>query len=219
MLSVFDPVLYSLQENEFFLEQLGKPPIVALSQLPSSVNITAVKPVVERVYELMELEKHSGTPWCGLGVITDKIKVYLAKAAQWQSDSQKSAAAPRFPSMHSYDARRRAHRSGPGSDSGQVRTYFGPDGQRIPFAVELVPTGDVEWSADWVTADLPAKGAGIQVNQDANRVECFCGHTESFNPESRGSFNAARARMSKHLRTAKADVERHREVQTAEFGA
>lgn len=217
-MDIFDPVDYSIEENEFLLENIGKPPVVALGLVSRDVNPRAVKPILDRVYELVETEKHSGTPWCGTDTVKEKIQAYLNRSARWAADRKRSRSAPRFPSMHSFDSRKRAHRSGPGSDSGKVRTYFDEKGERVPFAVELVPQGDTEWSPEWVKADLPPKGAGIQVNQDANRVECFCGHTESFNPESRGSFNAARARISKHLRQAKVDVEQHREVHTNEFG-
>lgn len=217
-MDIFDPVDYSVQENAFLLDNVGKPPVVALAAVPQNVNPKAVRPILDRIYELVEVEKHSGTPWCGTEAVREKIQAYLNRSDRWAADSKRAKGAPRFPSMHSFDSRKRAHRSGPGSDSGKVRTYFDAKGERVPFAVELVSQGDVEWNPEWVKADQPASGAGITVNQEKNRIECFCGHTESFNPESRGSFNAARARTSKHLRSAKVEVEKHREVHTSEFG-
>jgi len=218
-LEVFDPVDYSIEENQFLLSVIGKPPIVALRDLPGGVNAKAVEPVVNRVYSLLELEKHEGVAWCGVEKVREKIQAYLTKAERWAADRKRSKAAPRFPSMASYDSRKRAHRSGPGSDAGKVRTYFDERGVRVPFAVELVPSGEIEWNPGMVTADDPLRGVGLTVDREKNRLECFCGHTESFNPDSRGSFNAARARMSKHLRTAKTEVERHKETHTNEYNS
>jgi hypothetical protein len=120
--------------------------------------------------------------------------------------------------MHAYDGKGRPHRQGVGSDSGQVRTYFDAAGQRVPFAIELVPTGQAEWHPEWAKADEASDG--LKVDRDNRRIECLiCGHTEAFNPDSRGSYNAARGRISKHLRSATIEVERHREVHMTEFGS
>jgi len=216
-LEVFDPVDYSLEENKYLLGALGKPPIVALREIPAGVNPRAVEPLINRVYSLIELEKHEGVSWCGVEPVKEAIQAYLTKAERWAEDAKRTKRAPRFPSMASYDSRKRAHRSGPGSDAGKVRTYFNERGERVPFALELVPSGDIEWSPGMTTADDPDKTSGLSIDKEKNRIECFCGHTESFNAESRGSFNAARARMSKHLRTSKTEVERHKEVHTNEY--
>lgn len=212
-MTIFDPVKYSNEENQFILSNLGKPPVVALRALPALVNRAAVKPVLDRLYELSELEKHAGMTWAGVDAVSTAISTWLEQSEKWAVDKRRNR--PRFPSMFSFDQKGRAHRYGPGSDSGQVRTYFGKDGQRVKFAVELVPEGIGEYIPEW-QADLPKDG--LTVNTELNRVECFCGHTERFNPESRGSFNSARARMSKHLRGATDEVDRHREIHTNEFG-
>lgn len=217
-ISVFDPVDFSIEENEFLLSTLGQPPIVALRGLPAAVNPQAVRPLLERVYELVEQEKHSGIEWTGVEPLKEKITVYLEKANRWQSDRRRGA--PRFPSKFTYDAKRKGHRDGPGADGPKVKTYFGKAGQRIPFAIELVPFEAPEWAPEWVEADQPVKGAGLKVDNELNRIECLvCHHTESFNNESRQSYNTARARMSRHLRKATDKVEDHREVYTAEFGS
>ena len=128
---------------------------------------------------------------------------YLTQAQRWAEDKRKGA--PRFPSLSSYDTKGRPHLSGGGSDSEQVRTYFDTDGQRKPFETEFVPTGQETWRAEWAekVAEVDQPVEGLHVNKEARRIECFCGHTEKFNPESRASFNAARARISKHLRSDK----------------
>jgi hypothetical protein len=124
--------------------------------------------------------------------------------------------------MHSFDSKGRPHRYGPGSDAGRVKTYFTAKGERLPFALELIPTGVADWTPLWAAgADDPGQDAGIFNNAEKNRIECMiagCGHTESYKTDSRSSYNAARARISKHLRTATNSVDAHREVHTNEFG-
>ena len=221
-MNYYDPVDYSLEENQFLVEQLGQPPVVALSHKPEKVNVNAVRPILERIYELMQLESHNGSAWVGVDACKRASQIYLEQAERWAADKRRGA--PRFPTMHSYDSKGRPHRAGPGSDSGKVRTYFGPTGERIPFRVELVPSGVGAWVAEWAVkasdADKPTDG--LKDDTGNNRIECLvCGHTETYKPESRASHTAARARISKHLRktTGTVDVdERHREVHTANFG-
>lgn len=234
----FDPVNFSIEEGAWLLDHLGEPWIVAGRTIraeklpnpnprdknpvwyPDGVNPNAVKPVIDRVYELIELESRTGVTWSGVEVLKQALQVYLDQHKRWTEDKRKGA--PRFPSLSSYDTKGRPHLSGPGSDSGKVKTYFGPGGERKEFKVEYVPTGQGTWVADWAekVAEVDQPVAGLNVNKEQRRIECFCGHTEKFNPDSRASFNAARARISKHLRSDSTQefVEQHRELHTAEFG-
>ena len=221
----FDPVVYSDKENEFLLENLGKPAIVALrSPLPSGVNLKAVKPVFDRVRELEELQTHEGVKWVGVDAIKKSIETWLKTNSKWGSDARRNKRAPRWPSLHSFDAKGKAHRAGPGSDSDRIRTYFGPAGERIPFALTLVEDYIPEWVAPGFTEQ--SMEADLFVDAESHRIECrvpvdgsICGHTESYKAESRASYNAARARMSKHLRKATKEVETHRTLYTNEFGS
>lgn len=216
----FDPVLFSTEENYWLLENIDKPTIVALRNLAPGVNPAQVKPLLDRISELDQLERHEGLKWVGTEAIKTAILAYLEQDAKWQSDYKKTRGrAPRFPSLSSFDSKGRAHLGGPGSDSGRVRTYFDKSGKRIPFAISLL----VDTIPDWNPPGFGEAGTeipedGLKVNDAANRIECFCGHTESFKPNSRASYNASRARMSKHLRKATEEVERHREIHTNEFG-
>lgn len=228
-IQVFDPVLYSHEENLFLLNHLGEAPIVAMRGMPSTVNAKAVKPILERVFELNQLSEHSDATWVGIEALKEAIKIFFRENTKWANDAKRSRKAPRWPSLFSYDAKGRPHKGGPGSDAGRVRTYFGPAGERIPFAVQLIPDGMGDWQAPGFT-EKPLD-AGLKEDPVSNRIECLvpikdpltganrpCGHTESYRGESRASHAAARARMSKHLRKATENVEGHRELYTNEFG-
>jgi hypothetical protein len=219
-MKTFDPVLFSTNENKFLLEALGKPVYVAMQECPSSVNPKAVEPILKRVSDLEDAKKFSGAQWVGIDAMKEKINAYLRENAKWKSDNKRFRRAPRFPSMYTFDSRGKAIRGGVGSDSGRVRTYFASDGTRVPFEIPL--TSD-DLQDGWVPPTMGEKavattaGLALLVNAEANRIECFCGHTESFKPESRASYNAARARISKHLRRATERVDDHRELHGVEF--
>lgn len=213
--NIFDPVKYSIKENEYLREVLGQPTIVALRSKPADVNVAAVRPVLERIQELVDLEKHANLEWCGVDALKKSITIYLEQAEKWSLDKRRGR--PRYPSMHTFDSRGVAHRSGPGSDQGQVRTYFEGD-KRIKFEVQLIADNVEEYRPEWFEADKPKNG--LILDKDKNRIECsVCGHTETYRPDSRGSYNVARGRMSKHLRNAKDEVQAHREIHTNEFGS
>jgi hypothetical protein len=94
---IFDPVLYSIEENQFLLDHLGEPPVVALRVIPPTVVPAAVSPAIHRVYELCELEKHNKTPWAGLEAVKDSIKVYLREAKRWEDEKRLKRGAPEVP--------------------------------------------------------------------------------------------------------------------------
>lgn len=219
----FDPVRYSELECEFLIKHLGEPPIVALQEIPPSVSLTSVREEVERVYALMEMEKARGTKWIGVEECKRLLQLYIDQVRKWREDWVRTRGkAPMFPSMYSYDSKGRPHRGGVGSDSGVVKTYFDKTGNRLPFAQDIAPSGfDDSWTPEWANnegTDLPKQG--LKVDALNSRIECLvCGHTEKYNTESRSSYNAARGRISKHLRTAKDNVDDHRAVQTNEFGS
>src|SRR5687767_11814347 len=150
-ISTFDPVRFSDAENQFLLENLGLPTAVAMRKVAPPVNPKAVKPVLDRVNDLQEIEKHDGIKWVGIERLKDSINQWFKQNAKWKNDHRKNRKAPRWPSLYSYDSKGRPHWSGPGSDSGQVQTYFGPAGERIPFEVLLVPEDYQEWVAPGTT--------------------------------------------------------------------
>lgn len=214
--NIFDPVKLSLEENAFLLEHLDEPIVVAMPKVGPGIAPKAVRDILTRVQELEALKKHEGQDWVGTEAMRKAIRTYMTFANKWANEKRKGR--PRFPSMHSYDSKGRPHRGGVGADSGVVKTYFNNEGQRVPFQIELVPDNIPEWHPEWVKADEPAPSSGITVNHELNRIECFCGHTVQFKAESRGSYTAARGRMSSHLKKAKVEVDRHREIRELEFG-
>lgn len=243
-MKTFNPVKLSTAENKFLLDHLGEAPVKALREIkgvrnpnahpkdknpiiyPDGVVPAAVKPILEGIYELEMLAREDGVKWIGIEKVKDAIRVWLRENAKWASDAQRYKNAPRFPSLYTYDSKGRAHRQGPGSDSGEVKTYFGPAGERIPFEIELLMDYVPEWIAPAETEAAQVESQ-LKVNTDLSRIECHvplsaggvCGHTESYKASNRASYNAARARMSKHLRKTNEEVDAHRELHTNEFGS
>ncbi len=244
----FDPVSFSLQECQWLIDHLGEPSYQALQSIkpvqqfdssgkdknpigyPDGVIPGRVKPIIDRVYELNDLESKGLIKWVGIGALKTALKIYIREQNKWMSDKKRFPSAPRFPSMHSYDGKNRPHRGGPGSDSGRVQTYFDREGNRLPFAIDMLDDKHAgQWTPEWAEVPGEVKAAPVIpliatkklfVDPEHNRIECqICHHTESFKGESRASYNAARGRMSKHLRTDTKEVDLHRELYTNEFGA
>ena len=238
-IDIFNPVKYSLEECQFLIDHLGEPPVVALSNIPQTVIRRSVEPIIARVHELNQLQDYErkirSNPdlsiWVGVEPMKAKLVVYLEQQAKWQADKKRYPRAPRFPSMSSYDGKNRPHRGGPGSDCGQVKTYFDKEGNRIPFALDLMDAGETGgWMPEWVNrtnaevvkevkafpADVTKK---VRDDVENHRLECpICNHTESYKVDSRSSWNAARGRISKHLIRDTKEVDLHRELYTNEFG-
>lgn len=243
----FNPVQYSLAECQFLLDHLGEPPFKALQSIravplpnpnpkdknpvwyPDGVIPASVMPILTRVYELIDLEAKGVMQWVGLDVLRETLSVYISEQAKWLRDKQRYPRAPRFPSMHSFDGKNRPHKGGPGSDSGVVSTYLDKDGKRVPFAVDLVEARETGgWVPEWAAKPGPTMAAvdvpvsatkAIVDDAENNRFECpICKHTESYKADSQSSRNAARGRMSKHLRTDTRETSLHRELYTNEFG-
>lgn len=214
----FDPVCFSREECDFLAENLGLAPILAQRNLNPTVNPRAVMPMIERVHALNQLQEHEGIGWVGVEALKGALKVWIEQDKKWETDYLRTRGrAPRFPSMYSYDTLGKPHRQGPESDSHRPKTYFDENGNRHEFAVEFFPDTMQPWVSPGFTEK--AKSRDLSVNVEQNRIECFCGHTESFKSNSRQSLTAARARMSKHLRRATTEVDRHREAHTLEYGS
>ena len=201
-IEVFDPATYSLEENTFFLKHLGESPLAIMQKpLPEGVNPAAVEKGLGRIYELAQLETHKGTPWVGLEKISASITRYLTERTKWAEMSQRGA--PAFPSMYAWDGKGRPHRGGIGSDSNRVSTYFTETGERRPFAVPLVETMPEAFAPPWVQEEEPLPS---ECEEDAEKGSMACpvdGFSTNWKPDSRQSYNLARARMSRHCKASK----------------
>ncbi len=218
----FDPVRYSEIECEFLVQHLGEAPVVAERSLHRDLAAKGVMEEIARVYALAELEKSGGPKWIGLSSCKAALQNYIDQTRKWRLDWERTKGkAPMNPSMYTYDSKGRPHWGGPGADSGIVKTYFDKQGNRHPFALDVYEDGNSGWTPEWVGQGVGPDPLekGLKNDTINTRIECLiCGHTEKYNTDSRSSYNAARGRISKHLRTAKTLVDEHRELHTSEFG-
>jgi hypothetical protein len=217
---IFDPVLLSVEENQFLLEHVGKPPaVVSRLVMPTGVNAKAVMPVVEQVYALEEIAKHDKEPWVGVEAVKARCRTYLEQHQLWaqlQAQHGNNKDWPAFPTMAGWSQSGKPSIGATGSDSGRVRTYFdGPD--RKPFALNLHgedgPTFQVPWLKTTPAFDK-------LITDDAKGyIRCpICEHTDKYNVDAPSDRNAAFARMARHLTSAKEQIDAHRELHTKVYG-
>ena len=216
MLTTFDPTKYNVPENQFFLEHLGESPIVALDDpLPKGVNPVVVKKVLGTVYEYEELKKHKDTWWIGIEAIKTAIKTYLREDARWREMAQRGL--PRYPSRYTWDAKGRPHRGGTGSDS-KLAHWIDDEGKRHKLAIDLVHPTVAAFQPKWVKPDTPLPEDFID-DPKKGKLECpLCGWVTQYNPDSRSTYNVARARAAAHCKQARKEAELHREFGTVVFG-
>jgi len=249
-LTHFNPVRLSDAENRFLLAHLGKPAIMGLRDIKGEVNPqsmfrqpnkkrdkepvifpdgvipASVRPILDGVMELEELQRFSQLKWVGVSAIHKAIEVWFREKTKWANQHRRNRNFPRWPSLYSWDAKGQPHKGGPGSDSGEVKTYFDEKGNRVNFAIDLIVNDDIEAPFVAPTRDEAFADERWYEDPTTNRFECrvkgveghICGHTESYQDGSRKSRQMARTRMGRHLKMAKNETEQHREVYTMEFG-
>ena len=215
-MNTFNPVKFSREACAFLLENVGKPPIVALRTV-GKVHVRVVRPILQEIYDRIELERAEGVKWVGVDAVKEALRIWLREDAKNEALFIRSRGkVPRNPSMYVRDGKGVYHFGAPGSDSNHPRSWINEKSQRVPFEISLdAPDTDV-----WVEEELvSAAPQALIVDESKARIECpICHHAESWNVESRMSFNAARARMSKHLRSPlNKEVQLHQELYTMEF--
>lgn len=216
-MDILDPVRYSIEEVKFLLENVGTPPVVAFNrQMPEGVNPRAVRPLMQEVYDRMQLQDAQKVEWVGVEKVKSALKAFLDADALWEADWKRSKGRiPRWPTMYSKDGKGKYHMGGPGADSDRPRTWIDAQGNRHRFEINL--DGQDEFYPEDVIKSAPKE---LIIDEAKSRVECpICHHTETYKQTSRASFNAARARMSRHLKQSKDETSLHRELHTNEFGA
>ena len=213
-METFNPVEYSNEELTFLKTALGKSPTVAFADgVPTGVVPTQVRPLLQYVKDMEDM----GRDWAGIPAVIETIETW--EAVQSQVKAQRTRGAPRWPSMFSYDSKGRPHRGGPGSDSSKIITYFNADGTRSKLAISLEGAEQGEWRAPWKATPTEAPKELIE-REDAPVLECaVCKHTEQYKEDSQGSYRAARARMSKHMKQSNIEPDLHREYKLNVFGS
>lgn len=221
---VFQPAVLSLEENRFVLDHLGESPVVACDDidLPPGVNVLAVRPFLEKIYNYEQQRVHRSREWAGLDLVRDSITRFLL----WMDTSAKiqKHGGPRHASQFVVDGSGRMYKYGIGADSAaMVVSGLNKDGSRQPFGVILNKIDDptaltLADIAPWLGGSDPKTRALDCVNQLSPKdpkkqgtLQCsICGATEQFNQQKMpNSWNAARARMIRHLKGADFEPDRH----------
>lgn len=216
----FEPAFYSIEENEFLFENVGKSPAVALhGGTPKNVNPKAVRPVLERVYELMELDKHQGQEWAGLDALKQSLRIYIDSVKEWEDDKRKGAPYP--PTMFDLDSRGRARFGGIGSDAGYVSTYFDANGGRRKLGVNLTTDGIAQkYIPAWARRkmELHRTPQSLVIDEALGHVSCpVCQFVVNYNPDDTTKLNVAKAQMGKHMLRATKDPDDHKAAYGAIF--
>ena len=214
----FEPAHYSLQELAFLKDNVGKPPVVALSTtLPKGVNPTAVRTILTAIYELEQLQEHKGMGWAGCDSIKVSIDRFLETYARDRELTRRGA--PKNTSMYMWDGSGRPHRGGTGSDSEFIRTRINDDGRREHLGVDLLGPGVKASVVPWARS-APPLPADLNDNQDTGLMGCpLCGFAVNYDKDSQASRNMARARVGKHCKTIPGhEADQHRALYTALFG-
>lgn len=222
-----EPALLAKEEIAFLLDHIGEVPAVAKKSLSgSNANPAAVMPIIERIAELIELERVDGEKWIGIDLVKEGLNVYLADRARSEKESARQVKPELknialFPTLYSFDGKGRAHEGGTGSDSSYQRTYFDPkDKKRKPLFIDFQPSNVEDWKPSWLEGVREAPKE-LLIDHDKMRIECLlCNHAESYRKDSNASYSAAMARMSKHMKDPKnIDPELHAEYRLNVFGA
>jgi len=216
----YEPALLSLEANKFLMEHAGEAPEMAfISGLPSGMAQADIYPMIDKIYRLRQQEIHTGFKWCGVEEVKRAAGVYLREYGKW-SEARKRGG-PAYPTLFAWDGMGRGHLHGVGSDSGFVQTYFDSEGNRHRLGVDLIPIGDEAYVPEWVKPTVVAAPEHTDLEEDEENglIRCpICQFTQTYQEGSQAKKNMARARVGRHLRTAKKHVEEHRQLYSFVFG-
>lgn len=217
----FEPAMYPLEANKFLVEHAGEPPEVAFSQgVPEGMAQADIYPIIDKVYRLSQMGKHDPTfKWCGVEEIKKAASIYLREHGKWSEAKKRGG--PAYPSLYAWDGLGRGHQHGVGSDAGFVQTYFDAQGNRLKLGVDLIPVGDEAYVPEWVKPTVVAAPSHLDLEDDEVEgvIKCpICQFTQIYDVGSQSRRNMARARVGRHLRTAKKHIEEHRQLYSFVFG-
>lgn len=146
----FEVSAYSLAEAQYLLDNLGQPALVVLGDeedvpdLPKGVNPAAVRPILQRAYDLEQVFKARHIAWSGFDAMKKVLKLYLAwmqlvkaaKRAVGRNEPAEDRRAANFPSGHLWDDGVAAY-YGIGADAGRLLSMIDDDGNRVPLWIDL----------------------------------------------------------------------------------
>lgn len=226
----FEPAMFSIPELHFLADHMKEPPVVAFDGFdPGGKHRGVVRPRVEttlrRFEELESLYTHKQQPWAGFATIQDSIERFLV----WHDRSTeiKRRGGPAYPSIFQWDDLGIPARYAIGADSGEmVRTEILDSGDRKAFGVKLTMSPNELLATNmsdvmpWIRPaseqraeqqkDIVERSAMGGKSRVGNLRCSICGHTEEYDTANRGTQAGANARMGRHLKRAKTDVNRHR---------
>lgn len=229
--NTFEPGLFSNEELAFLMDHIEESSVVALHDVPPEkyiyIHPARIGPFLDKLQTLQQLAIARKQEWCGFEPLKDSILRYM-RWMEIEADvlrvtgGPKSTSSIAHASQYAWDSSGRAFRFGIDADSAElVRTEILEDGSRRPFAVRLLSDGGeqpgLETVAPWVKTSKMVKAAMPDDLVEEKRkgrkgsLNCtICGEAIAFDTSVRTQFTAARARMGRHLKTAKDDVARHR---------
>lgn len=218
-LEIINPVEYSVEDADFLVKYLGEPSEVAeLDGFPVGVNPSRALGCLDRVYRLIKQQEARNFQWVGVEAVRDCFRTYARVFKQWQEDHLKRGA-PKYPSQYVWDDSGRGHKGAVGAD-GNVSTYFDENGDRKPFALNLMPNGMETYIPSWVKPAAKRPIPKLIEDSDKGTIQCpVCHFTQNYDKDTRSSYNLARGRMQKHLVGTRKDPDMHREVFTQEFAS
>ncbi len=222
----FEPTEYAIEELQFLLTNLQKPPSVLREiKFPIGIVRMQILKIVTQCYELQEKLTNLQIPWAGYDKVRDSIERTLA----WYQTCAELArrGGPVHASMQAWDGNRYQPR-GVESDSQMVRTEILKDGSRRPLGLDLASPGGQSVGPNLIGAAPWLEQGGGSPNQDllaatptelvyeenlkaqTGTVQCpICQWTESYKTQTSGSRNVALTRMKKHLKQSKTDRDKH----------
>jgi len=224
-LTEFDPVSYSIEGNAFLADHLGESRAVAtLRGIPAGVGRDVLE-ILDDLYRYDQMVSAAGQTWVGFEALKARARIYIEQLAKWEAAYQlhvkRDPNYPRYPSMCAWDGFGRYHKAAVGSDSGRVKTYFDEEGNRQPFAIELQPPDADGYVPEWQRGLVkPSIFKALEEDEEAGFFECpICKTRESYEPQSVSGRNAARAKMARHLTSAKREKDAHKQLHALVFGS
>lgn len=228
------PSYYSADELQWLIDHVGEAPIIARQSVPpldadgsaGTVNPRSVLPVIERIYDIMELDKVGGLHslrFVGVDSVREGFQYYLNDVLREQNEPN-----AKIPKLGNFDRSGQFHKGMVGGDSDVVRSKWVRSREtgrfkKRSYVVELFEGGAsqsyiVDFEDDDTAEEVAQPDVGdfviefdteLEIGTIRNPVD---GHTEEFKTGvgTKMSETAAWDRMRDHCRSQKTDADAHR---------